>query len=143
VRCLTHPARYEHASSSSQDAWDVIADISSVPTGTEFEIAVEATMWNGFSGIDGDDFATSANDQTTGAEEVSTVLVFPEDHPFKEMRVDECVPAKKPSDDDECKLYEGKPRQTIGAGNSTFYWNITAPPAASGHGSYYHFTWKW
>ncbi len=142
VRCLTHAARYEHATDSGQDAWDVIADVSNIPVGTEFEIAVEATMWNGFSGAQGDDFATSANDQTTGAEEVSTILVFPEGRPFKgAMDVEECVPAERDTDDEKCSPFRGVSRQTAGNGNGTFYWSTTAPGA--GRGSYYHFVWKW
>ena len=68
VRCLTHQAELRRAEKTVNDrtteTWEVIADVSSVPVGQDFEIAVEATYWNAFRGESGDDYTTYAHEQT-------------------------------------------------------------------------------
>jgi hypothetical protein len=137
IRCLTHQAKYEHTQviddGQMVDRWDVIANVSAVPVGQEFEIAVEATMWNGFGGRDGDDYATYGQDQNE-AEEISTIIEFPNSKPFTHMDVFECPPSGA-----ACANFQGASATHIGTGNNTYYWRTTNTRS----NYYYRFKWTW
>jgi hypothetical protein len=68
VRCPTHQATFREferiTDGKLTETWEIIADVSTIPIGQEFEIVVEATYWNAFSGKDGDDYTTYGHDQT-------------------------------------------------------------------------------
>lgn len=138
VRCLTHQARFRKAVSTEEndnttETWEVIADVSSVPVGESFEIVVEATYWNAFSGPEGDDFSTYSHNQTD-PEVLSAVLIFPEDKPFKDVAVTEYS-----SEADTGTPFQGSAKTLAGPENRTFYWSTTSTRAEF----YYKLAWRW
>ncbi len=137
LRCLTHQARFRKASSAGEndttETWEVIADISSVAVGDTFEIAVEATYWNAFSGAGGDDFSTYAHNQTD-PEVLSVVFIFPEDKPFRDFAVTEYSPEA-----DTGFPFTGSAKTLSGPENRTFYWSTTSTRPEF----YYKLAWSW
>ena len=137
VRCLTHQAKYQKAETlvngKTVETWDVIADISAVPKGTEFEIAVEATYWNGFTGDSGDDYTTYAHNQSE-AEQMSVLVLFPDDRPFRSVDVSEFGPDAKQSSPLQA------PSVTVpGPEKQTYYWSTTNQRP----NWYYKVSWLW
>jgi hypothetical protein len=138
VRCLTHQARLRKAPNMSEDkavgeTWEVIADVSAVPVGQEFEIAVEATFWNGFSGEQGDDYTTYGHKQTE-PEDISVMLLFTDGKPFKNVGVTEYGP-----DSTEGTPFQGQQRAWPGPENQTYYWSTTSQRPEW----YYKLSWTW
>ncbi len=137
VRCVTHNAIYQNSKtiegSTETDGWNVIADVSTVPVGSDFEIAVEATYWNALNGEAGDDFTTHARKQQE-PEEVSAFLLFPQDKPMKDIYVTEYPP-----DGGSGNRFQGMLREWRGAEGQSYYWTTTNLRP----GYYYKFTWKW
>ena len=137
VHCVTHSAIYQNSKTiegtTETDGWNVIADVSMVPVGSEFEIAVEATYWNSFNGEGGDDFTTHARKQDE-PEDVSTFLLFPQDRPMKEIFVTEYPPDGGPE-----SAFQGSAREWPGPEHLSYYWTTTNVRP----GYYYKFSWKW
>jgi len=137
VHCVTHSAIYQNSKtiegSTETDGWNVIADVSTVPVGSEFEIAVEATFWNAFNGEQGDDFTTHARKQDA-PEDISTFLLFPQDRPMKDISVTEYPP-----DGGEGGRFQGSMREWRGAAGLSYYWTTTNLRP----GYYYKYSWKW
>ncbi|MGB0065696.1 MAG: hypothetical protein WBP85_14735 [Terracidiphilus sp.] len=137
VHCVTHSATYQNSKtiegSQVTDGWNVIADVSTVPVGTEFEIAVEATYWNAFNGDGGDDFTTHARKQDA-PEDISIFLLFPQDKPMKNIAVTEYSP-----DGGTESPFQGSMREWRGPAGQSYYWTTTNLRP----GYYYKFTWKW
>lgn len=138
VRCLTHEARYEYAEQqrggTESESWDVIADVSAIPVGQDFEIAVEATYWNGFVGEDGDDYTTYSHEQSE-PEQLSVILLFPDDKPSKGS-----IAATEYGGN----AVVGRPLQTptisfAGSKNLTFYWSTVSTRP----NYYYKLAWAW
>jgi hypothetical protein len=137
VRCLTHQAQFRRAVQTEGDkateTWEVIADVGSIPVGQEFEIIVEATYWNAFRGAQGDDYTTYAHNQTE-PEELSIMLLFPVDKPFKNIAVTEYGP-----DSTTGNPFQGQARAWPGPQNQTYYWTtISQRP-----NWYYKVAWGW
>lgn len=137
VRCVTHSATYQNSKtiegSTETDGWNVIADVSTVPVGSEFEIAVDATYWNAFNGEAGEDFSTHARQQQD-PEEVSMFLLFPKDKPMKDIFVTEYPP-----DGGAGSRFQGASREWRGAQGESYYWTTTNQRP----GYYFKFTWTW
>ncbi len=138
VRCPTHRSFLRHAEEISDtskpvDVWEVIADVSAVPVGEEFELTVEATYWNGFSGKDGDDYTTYGHAQTE-AEQISIIAFFPEDKPFKNIGVTEIPP-----DGSTGGGVQGQGRTWAGASNQTYYWTVVSTRPRW----FYKLAWTW
>lgn len=137
VRCLTHAAQYRRAvrtiGEDTAETWEVIANVSQIPVGQEFEIAVEATYWNGFRGAQGDDYTTYAHKQSE-PEQLSIILFFPEDKPFKSATVTEYAPGSQTG-----SPFQGQAANWPGANNQTYYWTtISQRPEF-----YYKISWTW
>jgi len=137
VKCLTNPAEYNKSKGTEDgkqvETWEVVVDVSSIPVNQEFELIIEATYWNAFSGESGDDYTTYSHDQTE-AEEISTVLLFPPEKPFKTVECQEYV--GKSQDGRTC---QGIFREYAGAQNRTYYRVIS-----NGRGTvYFRFAWAW
>jgi hypothetical protein len=137
VRCLTHAAQFRRAVRTIDDmtteTWEVIADVSQVPVGQEFEIAVEATYWNGFRGALGDDYTTYAQKQSE-PEQLSVVLLFPEDKPFKSTSVIEYAPGSQNG-----SPFQGQAANWPGPNNQTYYWTTVSQRPEF----YYKISWTW
>lgn len=137
VRCISYPAKYQRADtvegSSQVETWDVIVDVSSIPVGETFELLVEATYWDAFSGIAGDDYTTYAHNQTD-PEQISVALIFPDDKPFTGMTVSEL----DPNSGKESAL-QAASRDLAGPENRTFFWETTNTRPSW----YYKVAWKW
>ncbi len=137
VHCVTHSAIYQNSKtiegSTETDGWNVIADVSTVPVGSQFEIAVEATYWNAFIGEEGDDFTTHARKQEQ-PEDISIFLLYPQDRPMRDMLVMEYPP-----DGGAGSRFQGTMREWRGAEGLSYYWTTTNLRP----GYYYKFSWKW
>jgi hypothetical protein len=88
VRCLTHKCTFRRAIQADQhengvlnETWELTADVSRVPKGSEFELIVEATYWNAFDTPEKQWYATYPNSQHE-PETVATLVLFPENKPF-------------------------------------------------------------
>ncbi len=92
VRCTTHGARYRRAAGEGGTdgilTMEVIADVSAIPVGSEFELGVEATYWNAFAGARGDDYTTYSHAQVD-SEVVSVTILAPAGRPFRSVNVSE------------------------------------------------------
>jgi hypothetical protein len=138
VKCLTHKSIYKKSSRINNDrvghAREIIADVSAMPVGSTFEIIIEATYWDSFSGESGDDYTTYAHNQQE-AENISVILIFPEGKRFTSINVEESALGI----DDEVQPFSGVSKTHNGDKNTTFYWNtISARPEET-----YKFSWKW
>jgi hypothetical protein len=111
-----------------------MADVSAAPVGRDFEIAVEATYWNGFVGASGDDYTTYSHEQPE-PEQVSVILLFPDDKPFKGTIA---VTEYPPNSDVGYPLQS--PATTLAApNNQTFYWRTVSTRS----NYYYKLAWTW
>jgi uncharacterized protein (DUF2249 family) len=138
VRCLTHQAQLRRAvdmsgEKAAGETWEVIADVSTVPVGQEFEITVEATFWNGFRGEQGDDYTTYGHKQTE-PEEISVMLLFPDGKPFKNIAVTEYGPESTTGNP-----FQGQARYWPGPQNQTYYWSTMSQRPEW----YYKLSWAW
>jgi hypothetical protein len=137
VRCLTHVADYKKTEqivdSKLIETWEVIADVSTVPVNQEFEIAVEATYWDGFSGKLGDDYTTYAHTQTE-PEVLSVLILFPDNKPFKDIKATEYS-----SSGGNGHPIQGDVRTTPGPQNQTFYLTTVSQRP----NEYYKIAWAW
>jgi hypothetical protein len=138
VRCPTHKAKYRKSDleidGKAVEKWEVIADVSTIPVGTEFEMLIEATYWNGFSGANGDDYTTYAHEQTE-PEQLSVTIFFPDDKLFKNIKVEES--SNKP--EDVFTPIQGNVQSWAGPKNETFYWSINSLRP----NWYYKIAWQW
>ena len=137
VRCVTHSAIYQNSKtiegSTETDGWNVIANVSTVPVGSEVEIAVEATYWNAFNGAEGEDFTTHARKQQE-PEDVSAFILFAQGKPMKDIFVEEYPP-----DGGAGNRFQGTSREWRGAEGLSYYWTTTNLRP----GYYFKFSWKW
>jgi hypothetical protein len=137
VRCVTHSATYRRAErvqgETTVETWEVIADVSAIPVGQEFEVAVEATYWNAFRGPKGDDYTTYAHEQTE-PEELSVMLFFPDEKSFKDIAVTEYGPS-----DSTGRPFQGQSRSWIGEQKRTYFWTT----ASNRPSWYYKVAWTW
>jgi hypothetical protein len=137
VRCPTHQATFRRSERIEEgtlvETWEVIADVSTIPVGQEFEIVVEATYWNAFSGKDGDDYTTYGHDQAE-PEQISIIAFFPEDKPYKNVQMTEISPVTKISGP-----VQGLTESWPGPQNRTFYWTVSSQRP----NWYYKLAWKW
>ena len=141
IRCPTHKATYytsdEIENGVTTESWEVVADVSAEPIGKEFEIFVEATYWNAFRGNDGDNFTTYSHDRQEGdGEELSLIIQFPDDKPFKTMDILEIDgKAQQPT---PTQIQETN-RTWKSANNEAYYFTVfTKRPKM-----YYQFNWTW
>lgn len=125
VRCLTHACVIKHANTSTQypgtdinEAWELTADVKDVVIGEEFQMIVEVTFWNAFDTPQKQWYATYSNNQTE-LENVSTLLLFPEESPFKDYKLLTYVEADK-----TLHPFQGQARIVPGPGNQSLYWEI-------------------
>ncbi len=133
LRCVTHAATYRESPTADADTWEVIADVSAVPVGSEFEIIVEATYWGGFWGRDGNDYTTYGHNQSE-PEDISIVLLFPERKPFKAITATEYGPHS-----DEAAAAQGSFEERSGGKNRSYYWHTTSTRPSW----YYKLSWSW
>jgi hypothetical protein len=133
LRCLTHSARYRRAEAKKGETWEVIADVSSVAVNEEFEIAVEATYWNAFSGTNGDDYTTYGHNQTD-PEELTIIVLFGGDKPFKTIAA-----TAFPPDGTAGESPQGQVQEWPSAGNQSYYWRTTSRRPEW----YYRLSWTW
>jgi hypothetical protein len=137
IRCPTHLASYRKANriidGKEIESWEVIADVSTIPIGQEFELLVEATYWNGFRGENDEDYATYAHGQSD-PEELSVIIMFPEDKPFKNINVTEYPPDSKNG-----APVQGQVRSMPGSQNETFYWTTVSQRP----NWFYKVSWQW
>jgi hypothetical protein len=119
--------------STETEGWKVIADVSSIPIGTEFQVIVEATYWNAFSGEAGDDYTTYAHNQSD-PEEISAVLLFPADKAMQDISVIEYPPESETGSPLQTSFQEWRGPQ----GHSYFWTTTNVRP-----GYFYKFAWKW
>jgi len=133
LRCVTHAAGYHESRSGDADTWEVIADVSAVPIGSQFEIIIEATYWGGFWGSHGNDYTTYGHNQSE-PEDLSILLLFPEKQPFKSVTATEYGPHAN-----EAAAAQGSFEQRSGERNRTYYWHtISTRPSW-----FYKLTWTW
>ena len=119
--------------SEDQFVGQVTADVSSVPLGSEFTLIVQATYWNAFSGVDGDDFSTYTHDQTDQPEAISMVVIFPSGKPFRSMTTLEQSPGQS-------DLHAFQSQGLSGPGNLSYYWSTTNKNPGRW---FYKFQWTW
>jgi hypothetical protein len=136
VRCLSHNASYQRyegvSNGKATDTWAVTIDVSTMPIGTPFEVIIEATYYDAFSTQETSNYSTYANSQTD-AENLSVVLIFPEDKPMKSVHVMEYPPMR------HGEAFEGIGREFRESSNLTYYWSTvnTRPDY------YYTLFWTW
>jgi hypothetical protein len=136
LRCLTHAFSVETAvDKEDQFVGDIIADVSSIQTGTEFTLITQVTYWNAFSGADGDDFSTYTHNQRGEPESISTVLVFPDAKPFKSVTRLEKAPTEE-----EFHRFQGLGQSIEGPNNHSYYWSTTNNNPGRW---FYTFRWTW
>lgn len=88
LRCLTYKCTFRRAIQPDQhqqgvlnETWEITADVSKVPKGSEFQLIVEATYWNAFDAPEKQWYATYPNAQSE-SETLATLVLFPENKPF-------------------------------------------------------------
>lgn len=134
VRCLTEVCTLrraiqddEHQSGTLKETWEVTADVSKVPVGTEFELIVEATYWNAFDTPEKQWYATYPNRQPD-PETVSTLVIFPENKPFSKYSM-----LAYPHGSTTGQLFSGDSRIIPAKDHLSLYWEI---PNAQGNDTY-------
>jgi hypothetical protein len=132
LRCITHPYHVLKSYDSDQNVGEIIADVRSVPVGSEFTLATDVTYWNAFSVADKEDYTTYTHNQADEPEEMSMIIVFPDAKPFKRIEVEETPPGS----DTTREIEGGFP----GLGHQTFYWSYSK--AAAGEWLYTT-SWDW
>lgn len=137
IRCPTHLATFRQSESIVDgreiEDWEVIADVSTIPVGQEFELAVEATYWNAFAGEEGDDYTTYGHTQTE-PEDISVIAFFPDDKPFKNIEMSEIAPEATTGNP-----IQGLAKSWRGPENKTFYWSIGSLRPSY----FYKLSWTW
>jgi hypothetical protein len=137
VRCPTHPCTFRISNrvidGKEIETWEVIANVSTIAVGQEFEIMVEATYWNGFKDNNQEDYTTYAHGQTE-PEQLSIMVMFPEDKPFRNISVTEYPP-----DGERGSPIQGQTEAWPGPNNQTYYWSINSQRP----NWYYKITWQW
>lgn len=134
VRCLTHQCTLrraietdEHQTGVLKETWEVTANVSHVPIGSEFELIVEATYWNAFDTPEKQWYATYPNRQFE-AETVSTLILFPEHKPFAGYTT-----LAYPHGSSMGQLFSGGSRIVPAPDKLSLYWEI---PDAQGNDTY-------
>ena len=112
---------------------EVIADVRSVPVGSTFELGVEATYWNAFSGGSGDDYTTYSH-ADVDSEMVSVTLLAPGQKPFRGMMVSETI-----GDQGVGHAVDGLQRTWGVPGETAFHWSTTTTVANAA----YKVAWEW
>ena len=137
IKCLTQRADYRKLTVTENgknvERWAVIVDISAIPIETNFDIVVEATYWNAFSDVEGSDYSTYAHKQTD-PEELSVILIFPDNKPMKSINILEFNP-----DGSNGTQFQGEEQKYEGPQQLTYYWKTTNLRPEY----YYTFAWKW
>jgi hypothetical protein len=137
VRCPTHVAAFNVADKEMDgkvtQTVEVVADVSSIPVGQEFEMLIEATYWNAFAGSEGDNYTTYAHNQTL-AEDISIIVLFPPNKPFKSVSMLEFAP-----DSTHGTTIQGPAKNIPGSQNQTYYWEMSNDRP----NYYYQIAWKW
>lgn len=138
VRCLTHDATYKEKrvtqNGTTTDTWALTINVSAMPVNVDFEVIVEATYFDAFSDPNGSDYSTYGNKQPD-PENLSVVLIFPDDKPMKSVHIKEFPPNHGPGTD-----FQGSARRRPEQGGGpTYYWTTTN----SRSGYYYTLAWDW
>jgi len=139
VRCLTHDSHYAESPYLGGERLghvrEVIADISAVPVGEVFEIIIEGTYWDSFSGESGDDYTTYTHKQAE-PESVSVALIFPDEKRFTSVTVQESILGLK-----KLSPFKGVAKSFTGEGNLTYYWSTLSTRQEQEVA--YKLSWKW
>ncbi len=130
IRCLSHSCVIKHATNSGEypggdikEAWELTADVRDIPIGGEFQMIVEVTFWNAFDTPQKQWYATYSNNQSD-LENVSMLLIFPEESPFKDYKEFTFTEADK-----TLRPFQGQSKIVPGPGNHSLYWEVpTAQP---------------
>jgi hypothetical protein len=117
LRCLTHAYRVNTATEDEGFVAEVVADVAAVPVGGTFNLIIEATYWNAFSGAEGDDYTTYGHSQAE-QEEIATLILFPDSRPYSRVELLEKAP--RASDMRPITLAHQDMR---GPNNHTYYWS--------------------
>jgi hypothetical protein len=90
ARCLSHPftvrrvkGHPEPSGERSEEAWQIVVPLAGIPIGQEFELINEVTYWDAFW-RERESFTTYENAQDA-VEQLSTVVLFPEKRPPKQL----------------------------------------------------------
>lgn len=113
-RAVTHP---QTPASEVSEAWELTANVKSVPLGTEFEMVVEVTYWKAFDTPAKQWYETYSNNQTE-PEVLATLLIFPDGTPFKSFDL------MQSDTNGALRPYAGQSTVMPGADNQTLYWEI-------------------
>lgn len=95
MRCITHSYTVEQRKKPLQHdgknvkEYAMTVDVHNVAIGQEFLIVIEATYWNAFNNLNGDDASTYTDEEVSGLNELGLIVFFPESKPFKQAeRID-------------------------------------------------------
>jgi hypothetical protein len=117
VRCLTHGCAVKTTFDGDQNVVELTANVGNVPTNADFVLATEATFWNAFSRDEGEDYTTYTHNQDDTAEDISVVVIFPDQKPFHELKVLELGPR-----DEKLHQFSGEAQELRGPGAKTYSW---------------------
>ena len=137
LRCMTHSfeilekQKAEQHSKEGGHEYEMDVNVEDMPVGKEFLVVIEATYWNSFQGLAGDDASTYTDTDIHQMQELSLFVLFPDTKPFKEVdRLAGPTGKDKQGFRDEEKFYQDKDHRF-------FYWDIIKRQPN------YHYQAKW
>jgi hypothetical protein len=137
LRCMTHSFEIlekqkpeQHAKDGGHE-YEMDVNVEDMPVGKEFLVVIEATYWNSFQGLAGDDASTYTDTDIHQMQELSLFVLLPDTKPFKEVdRLAGPTGSEKQGFRDEEKFYQDKDHRF-------FYWDIIKRQPN------YHYQAKW
>jgi len=135
IRCLNYVCEKAYIPTPGSVTLGVSVHVESVAVGETFTVLTEETYWNAFSGESGDNFSVTTHSKQVTPEEMSVIIIFPDNKPFGTMDVLEKEPGSS-----NAHPFQGTSTSMSSQDRKSFYWDHVSP----GTGKWtYEMKWTW